>query len=147
MPYRRFQRRRRGKEALQAAQSGTMAETSVSKPLIVFCAGTPWSGIAGSDRHLAIALTRHARVLLGGPTAFSAYTVAATDGCRTAAVADIVSCTSEASTTDNPRSPRSYQARCRCHYGRARAHTNPLGSAPFKSPDPTLLWLAHWMMY
>ena len=67
MPYRRFQRRRRGKEALQAAQSGTMAETSVSKPLIVFCAGTPWSGIAGSDRHLAIALTRHARVLWVDP--------------------------------------------------------------------------------
>lgn len=36
-------------------------------PLLVFCAGTSWDGVTGSDRHLATALTGHARVLWVDP--------------------------------------------------------------------------------
>src|SRR6266542_729994 len=32
-------------------------------PLVVFCAGTSWDGLAGSDRHLATALMAHTRLL------------------------------------------------------------------------------------
>jgi teichuronic acid biosynthesis glycosyltransferase TuaH len=37
------------------------------RPLLVFCAGTSWDGVAGSDRHLATALTAHAQVLWVDP--------------------------------------------------------------------------------
>jgi glycosyltransferase involved in cell wall biosynthesis len=36
-------------------------------PLVVFCAGTSWDGVTGSDRHLATALTAHARLLWVDP--------------------------------------------------------------------------------
>jgi teichuronic acid biosynthesis glycosyltransferase TuaH len=36
-------------------------------PLLVFCAGTSWDGVVGSDRHLATALSAHARVLWVDP--------------------------------------------------------------------------------
>lgn len=35
--------------------------------VVVFCAGTSWDGVPGSDRHLATALTRHTRVLWVDP--------------------------------------------------------------------------------
>jgi teichuronic acid biosynthesis glycosyltransferase TuaH len=38
-----------------------------AKPLVVMCAGTPWGGVTGSDHHLSMALTRHARVLWVDP--------------------------------------------------------------------------------
>lgn len=38
-----------------------------AEPLVVFAAGTSWDGVAGSDRHLATALCRHARVLWVDP--------------------------------------------------------------------------------
>jgi teichuronic acid biosynthesis glycosyltransferase TuaH len=36
-------------------------------PLVVFCAGTSWDGLAGSDRHLATALLAHTRLLWVDP--------------------------------------------------------------------------------
>ncbi|NUR28387.1 MAG: hypothetical protein HOV83_21515, partial [Catenulispora sp.] len=39
----------------------------MTRPLLVFCAGTPWEGLAGSDRLLATALLRHADVLFVDP--------------------------------------------------------------------------------
>ncbi len=36
-------------------------------PLVVFCAGTSWDGLAGSDRHLATALMAHTRLLWVDP--------------------------------------------------------------------------------
>jgi teichuronic acid biosynthesis glycosyltransferase TuaH len=38
-----------------------------ARPVVVMCAGTPWGGVTGSDRHLANALTPYARVLWVDP--------------------------------------------------------------------------------
>ena len=42
---------------------GSPAMTSSRRPLIVWCAGASWSGIAGTDRHMALALAKFVDIL------------------------------------------------------------------------------------
>lgn len=43
------------------------SHTSPERPLIVWCAGVSWSGVAGTDRHMASALARYVDILWVDP--------------------------------------------------------------------------------
>lgn len=61
----------RKSEQVHPIQTNALANMPDRQPVVVFCAGTPWTGMAGSDRHLATALVRYARILwVDPPTSF-----------------------------------------------------------------------------